>query len=71
MRASYRLAKASVPPTIRTILRADGPSGSASPVTAHGWLKTLRVHKNVAFGEIDDGTSNVQGVWKGKGRADG
>jgi hypothetical protein len=41
--------------------------------TVHGWLKSVRKHKNVVFAEITDGTSpeGVQAVFKGKARADG
>jgi asparaginyl-tRNA synthetase len=47
---------------------ADSPAGRAQ---VHGWLRSVRAHKNVAFLEVDDGTGRVQGVLKGKGRAEG
>lgn len=81
MRTTLRLAQKlpSVPATIRAQLAA-GPSvaeGATAacrpPVTeVHGWLRSVRAHKNVAFAEVDDGTgATVQAVLKGKGRGEG
>ncbi|KAL7420802.1 hypothetical protein Q5752_004755 [Cryptotrichosporon argae] len=55
-----------LPPTLRDLLRQ--PHGQT---TVHGWIKSVRAHKNVAFAEIDDGSgSSVQAVFKdGKGDA--
>ena len=66
MRVSRRLLR-SLPPTIRNIL-AQGPSESL--IDVHGWIRSIRAHKNVAFVEVDDGTARVQAVLKGKGKAD-
>lgn len=66
MRASRRILKA-LPQTIRSVL-SDGPSESAQ--TVHGWVRSVRAHKNVAFAEVDDGTGRIQAVLKGKGKAE-
>jgi hypothetical protein len=67
MRPSFRLS--ALPPTLRALL-ADPPLSTS--LTVNGWLKSVRAHKNVAFGEVSDGSGGgLQAVWKGKGRADG
>jgi asparaginyl-tRNA synthetase len=60
---AFRAAGAGLPPTTRAIL-ASAPKGNT---TVHGWLKSIRVHKNVSFLEISDGTTSesVQAVVKG------
>lgn len=64
MRATIsRSTRLGIPRTIRAVL--DEPSSSTT--TVHGWLRSIRAHKNVSFLEISDGSSsrNLQAVVKG------
>lgn len=48
------------------------PAPPADDVTVHGWVRSVRAHKNVAFAEVGDGSGEeIQAVLKGKGRAEG
>ena len=53
-------------PTLRTLLAS--PTAVDSTVKVEGWLRSVRAHKNVVFGEVDDGTSRLQAVFKGAAR---
>lgn len=59
-----RSARQGIPPTTRAILERGAPEAT----TVHGWLKSIRAHKNVSFLEISDGTSStsLQAVVKGQ-----
>jgi hypothetical protein len=71
MRASLRLH--ALPRTVRAVLSdaATAPSaanGDAAEqqATVHGWVRSVRAHKNVAFAEIDDGSgAALQAVFRG------
>lgn len=55
-----------IPQTVRGVLADPQPTTSV-----HGWIRSVRAHKNVSFAEIDDGSGvSVQAVLKG-GKAEG
>ena len=63
-----------LPPTIASTLSATstGPASVPEQVTLHGWIRTCRKQKNVAFAVLNDGSSlnGVQVVLK-KGLEEG
>ncbi|EIW73510.1 hypothetical protein TREMEDRAFT_24575 [Tremella mesenterica DSM 1558] len=63
----------SLPPTLKQILSSHVKSGerTESNVKINGWLKSVRGHKNVLFGQVDDGSDSVQAVFKGDSRVEG
>lgn len=64
MRASLRLS--SLPRTVRAVLADAADAAEPTQATVHGWVRSVRAHKRVAFAEIDDGSgAGVQAVFKG------
>ncbi|WVQ83217.1 asparagine-tRNA ligase [Cryptococcus sp. DSM 104549] len=59
-------------PSTSTIPAAT-PAPTSKDIEVNGWVRSVRVHKNVAFVELNDGSTNecLQGVLKGKGKAEG
>lgn len=79
MRVSRR-AMSGLAPTVRGMVERAAtssaapsqlPSSETPPSsTASGWIRSLRVHKKVAFAELDDGSGGtLQAVLKGPARA--
>ncbi|GJE99581.1 asparaginyl-tRNA synthetase [Phanerochaete sordida] len=46
----------SLPPTVRQLLAPGTPSSSA-PIQVHGWVRSVRRQKRVAFAVVSDGSS--------------
>ncbi|KAJ1672489.1 hypothetical protein EV182_007075 [Spiromyces aspiralis] len=45
----------------RTVAEIKGSTAIGSSVTVHGWVRTVRIHKQVAFVEVSDG-SMLKGI---------
>lgn len=60
------LSTSSLPPTIRQLLSARVQKQGGPPVQVNGWVKSVRLQKNIAFAVISDGTSDrgLQAVFK-------